>query len=386
MPSSKKTIVFISNKSKLFGAPKILLDIIKYFHSTEKYNIIVVCPAEGPFKTILDRVGIQTLIPDCLRDYYLHISQPSNFFIHILQRIYDNFRLLFYFYRLIRDYSNPILYANTSVVRYIALPKLITRTSLLWHVHEYFENPLKQKFHSVLIGYCTNKIIIHSTILNSRLGLSKRAQAKVFSLRYLLTLDPKSYYLIKSDRPCYDLMFAGRISLEKGVLDLLKAIKSYLKIRDKIKVLIIGLFVEKDKQIILDYVANNKLDKYITFHDFDPEIYQYILNAKAVVLPSHRESFGLILLEAVMLDKPVIATDVGDVLSVVTPGLNGILISPRNIEQLENAISQMLDENVYKRYLAGVKQKKKEILSDKSSYRELEDVVDLLIKKTPNLN
>jgi len=41
---------------------------------------------------------------------------------------------------------------------------------------------------------------------------------------------------------------------------------------------------------------------------------------------------------------------------------------------------------VYKRYLAGVKQKKKEILSDKSSYRELEDVVDLLIKKTPNLN
>jgi len=179
----------------------------------------------------------------------------------------------------------------------------------------------------------------------------------------------------------YDLLFAGRISQEKGVLDLLKAIKNYIQNFDKIKVLIIGSFLEKDREIISNYFTEHKLAQYVTFHDFDPEIEKYILDSKVVILPSHRENVPVILLESLMLEKPVIATDVGNVRVAVTPNLNGILVHPQNIQQLEAAIHQMLDEKKYKQYLAGAKEIKKEILSDKSNYRELEEEIDLLIKE-----
>jgi len=151
MSNTNKTIIFISNESKLFGAPKILLNIINYFHSTRKYTIQVVCPADGPMKSVLDEKGIKTITPACLRNYYSHISQPGHFLIKLILRIYDNLRLLFYFTRFLKKTTNAVIYANTSVVRYIALPALLTKTKLIWHIEEYFENQLKQRFHSFLI-------------------------------------------------------------------------------------------------------------------------------------------------------------------------------------------------------------------------------------------
>jgi glycosyltransferase involved in cell wall biosynthesis len=60
------------------------------------------------------------------------------------------------------------------------------------------------------------------------------------------------------------------------------------------------------------------------------------------VAPSRSESFGLILLEAMMFGKPVVAGDNGGMRSIVTDGGNGYLVAPGNVEALHRAIAALV--------------------------------------------
>lgn len=377
MSNSGKTIIFVSNESKLFGAPKVLLQIIRYFHSLESYNLLVICPTEGPFKSALDQKNIRTLVPDCLRKFYKHVSQPHSWFIQFWLRVWDNVTLFFYFYKLFNCHANPIVYANTSVVRYVALPSKITRARLIWHIHEYFANPIKQWFHSVLIRSCAEKIIVHSPTLVYQLHLPpQQIQSKVIYFRYFSAIEKEILSRVDFGKIEYDLIYAGRISLKKGVLDLLKAIAHLIAKKKKLKAAIVGMFAEEDKPIIINFVVENKLENHVIFPGFVPDVYEYILKSKVVVLPTYRDYFPMILLEALLLERPIISTQVGDIPNIVNQGKNGFLIESGNILQLTEAIDQILDEKEYNRFKAGTKSMKAEILSQSDDYQILRQLID----------
>jgi glycosyltransferase involved in cell wall biosynthesis len=60
-------------------------------------------------------------------------------------------------------------------------------------------------------------------------------------------------------------------------------------------------------------------------------------------LPSRREPFGLVYVEAALAGKPVIACDAGGAPEIVAHGETGLLVSPSNVEQLAGAIFTLLD-------------------------------------------
>ena len=377
MSSSKKTIIFISNEAKLFGAPKVLLHIIKYFHSLKQHNIIVICPEEGLFTNELTAEHIPFIVPENLKKYYRHISQPGNLVLKALKRIYDNLRLFFYFLRLLNSYSNPIVYANTAVVRYIAFPALISRTKLLWHIHEYFDNPLLQRLHAFLIGACANHIIAHSPTLISYYHFSPRLiQNKVIYFRNSAAFDREILSIADSNAFEYDLLFAGRISRQKGALDLLNALVEVTKRKPNLTAILLGSFDEEDRYVIMDFVAQNGLEQHVTFPGFVTDVYRYIVKSRAVVLPTYRENFPMILLEALLLERPVIATKVGNIPNLVIDYENGFLIEPGNIGQLTEAIDRILDEKEYDRLKAGTRLMKLDLLSQSDDYQILRQVIE----------
>lgn len=377
MSSCEKTIIFISNESKLFGAPKVLLQVIKYFYSLKKYQIIVISPEQGLFTDELSAAQIPFIVPTSLNAYYRHIRQPRNFLLKALQRISDNIRLFFYSLRLLNSYSNPIVYANTAVVRYIALPALLSNTKLLWHIHEYFDNPLLQRLHSFLIGSCASHIIAHSPTLISSYHFSERLiQNKVIYFRNSAAVDREILSIVDSNAFEYDLLYAGRISRQKGVLDLLNALVNVIARKLNLKVILLGSFDEDDQQIIMDFVAQNSLAKHVTFPGFVTDVYQYIQKSRVIVLPTYRENFGMILLEALLLERPVIATKVGDIPNLVIDNETGLLIEPGDIRQLTNAIFRILDEREYNRLKAGIRVMKHEILSHTDDYQILKQAID----------
>ena len=376
MSNSEKTIIFVSHESKLLGAPRVLLQIIRYFHATQKYNILVISPEDGPFIDELRKERIPFYMPDCLQKYYRNISQPGNRIIKLAKRISDNWKLFFYFLRLFRKQKNSVIYANTAVVRYIALPAFLLKKKVVWHVHEYSNNPLTLRLHSFLIGNCSAKIIMNSPFLISKMRLPRRHQTKVEFFRYFSIIDYKDHDEIKTFVPDHDLLFAGKISIEKGALDLLQAVHEIVATKINLKVAFTGLFV--DEKIIRDYVKANQLESHIIFYGFVPDINEFILRSKVIVLPSYRDNLPIVLLEAIMLERPVICTDVGDIRSVVTHDKNGLIIQAGNIQSLKDAILHILNGKNYSRFVEGARVRKVELLDEQNDYQKLDQVIGRL--------
>lgn len=65
--------------------------------------------------------------------------------------------------------------------------------------------------------------------------------------------------------------------------------------------------------------------------------------ATVVVLPSLAESFGFVVLEAMSLGKPVVASRTGGIPEIVSDGESGLLIPQKDSEKLAAAISRILD-------------------------------------------
>ncbi len=82
----------------------------------------------------------------------------------------------------------------------------------------------------------------------------------------------------------------------------------------------------------------------VEFHEsVDQEkLMQLYADSDIVVLPSRNEGWGLSLMEAMALQKPVVATRVGGIPELVRDGTDGILVDPGDIRGMASAMSRLL--------------------------------------------
>lgn len=69
------------------------------------------------------------------------------------------------------------------------------------------------------------------------------------------------------------------------------------------------------------------------------------------LLPSLREGFGLVLLEAMSRRVPIIASHVGAIPEVVIDGETGILVQPRGVDELAGAMARLLEDRALRKYM-----------------------------------
>ena len=69
------------------------------------------------------------------------------------------------------------------------------------------------------------------------------------------------------------------------------------------------------------------------------------------LLPSLHEGFGLVLLEAMSRRVPIIASRVGAIPEIVVDGETGILVEPRNVDQLGGAMTRLLNDRALRKYM-----------------------------------
>jgi glycogen synthase len=129
-----------------------------------------------------------------------------------------------------------------------------------------------------------------------------------------------------------EVLFAGRLSPEKGILDLLEAAG------DGMKLTIVGDGPLRDQVPgALGFVPHDELGR---FYD----------RAAIVAVPSHREGFGVVCAEAMAHGRPVVAGAVGGLLDLVVDGHTGLLFPPRDVPALGAALRRLLaDEGLRRR-------------------------------------
>jgi starch synthase len=140
------------------------------------------------------------------------------------------------------------------------------------------------------------------------------------------------------------VLFVGRISRQKGIMHLLDAAAT---IRPGVKiVLIAGTPDTKEVEEELgERVAS--LDNVIWINRMLPRehVIQLYSHASVFACPSVYEPFGIINLEAMACEIPVVASAVGGIPEVVVDGETGFLVPPANPDELASAINRILDSD-----------------------------------------
>lgn len=139
------------------------------------------------------------------------------------------------------------------------------------------------------------------------------------------------------------LLFMGKLESYKGIYDSLKAIKN---IKDELisngwKLLIAG---DGDVHSIKVLIKEYKIEDIVEVLGWiDGNYKREILGkTKVLIMPSYIESFGISCVEAMSYGNAVIVSNIGGLPEIVDNNINGIIISPGDIEALGNAILSLI--------------------------------------------
>lgn len=134
-------------------------------------------------------------------------------------------------------------------------------------------------------------------------------------------------------------LFVGRIARDKGVFDLVEAFSMLAAKRDDIALLVVGPD-EEGVQLKLESAAGRAAEKiFWQGPSFEPE--RFMASADVLVLPSYREGFGLVIVEAGACAIPTIAYRIDGVVDAVIDGSTGVLLDVGDVSQLSASMEAM---------------------------------------------
>jgi glycosyltransferase involved in cell wall biosynthesis len=135
----------------------------------------------------------------------------------------------------------------------------------------------------------------------------------------------------------------ARLDLQKGFEYLLPAVRDLCSTFRGLKVVIVG--EGPDRRAIESMIQHYGLQHDVVLAGQQADMPAVYAAMDLFVLPSLNEGLPMTILEAMASSRPVIATRVGAVPSVIIDGETGLLVAPRDSEGLRNAIARLLSDS-----------------------------------------
>lgn len=139
--------------------------------------------------------------------------------------------------------------------------------------------------------------------------------------------------------------FVGRITKDKGIDELLEA---FLGLQNQAKLLLIGSLEDADK-LNQDFWNCAKHDCNVIIHNAVSDIERYFAALDVLVLPSYREGFGNVVIEAGAMGVPAIVSNIPGPIDIIESEYNGIVVECKNAEALKNALQKIMQEGLLKK-------------------------------------
>jgi glycosyltransferase involved in cell wall biosynthesis len=135
------------------------------------------------------------------------------------------------------------------------------------------------------------------------------------------------------------------ITPRKGHKYFLEAALKILKAeKDKLKFVIVGDGDDLLEQELKQQVKQAGLEKKILFAGLRKNVASVLAGLNVFVLPTLDEALGMAIIEALAMQKPVVATEVGGVPEMIRHMETGILVPPRDSDSLREAITLLLHD------------------------------------------
>jgi phosphatidyl-myo-inositol alpha-mannosyltransferase len=181
-----------------------------------------------------------------------------------------------------------------------------------------------------------------------------------------------------------NILFVGRLENRKGLEYLLKAYRLIKPDCPNCRLIVVGPGTRLRRKYEKNIAESGLPDVVFTGRVDYKELPRFYKTADIFCAPATgHESFGIVLLEAMATGKPVIASDISGYRSVITDGLDGILVPPKQEVPLAQAISSLM-QNKTLRLQIGEKGRRKSLDFgwDKVSRRVMDYYTRILITRT----
>ena len=134
------------------------------------------------------------------------------------------------------------------------------------------------------------------------------------------------------------ILYLGRITKDKGIRELLKAFCELRSVHAGVQLLLVGPVDEGEEE--LAETARAKAG--VRLLGYQPEPARIIAISDVLCLPSYREGFGTVVIEAGAMGVPTVGTRIPGLVDAVLDGETGILVPPRDPVALQGALEFMM--------------------------------------------
>ncbi|MBX0333251.1 glycosyltransferase family 4 protein [Pontibacter sp. HSC-14F20] len=283
----------------------------------------------------------------------------------------QDLRALWQFYRLCKKHKPAIVHSHTPKAGIIGMlgAKL---AGVPVRLHTVAGLPLMEtngKTRKVLEGVekltyaCATKVYPNSTVLNDFIlrsrfcgpekvkvignGSSNGINTAFFSKMQLDAIKLEELKAGLGIKPTnFVFVFIGRLVKDKGIQELVIAFKKLQVQYAEVKLLLVGSFEQDLDPIdtsILQEIENNQAILSVGFqHDVRP----YLGVSHALVFPSYREGFPNVPMQAGCFDLPCIVTDINGCNEIIHHGKNGLIVPPKSMERLYDAMLNLITDKV----------------------------------------
>lgn len=381
-----KRILYLHAGAEMYGADKVLLELIKGLDSKE-FEAHVILPNDGVLVEALRQVGAQVSVLDypILRRKYFNPKGIADYI-----RSYNFYAKQIALYA--REHNIDMVHNNTAAVLEGIYLKRKLKLPLIWHVHEIIVKPKAiSDFINMLMGRYADKIVTVSQAVANHIKQSPFIKDSQVEVIYN-GVDNAVYYPMdaSSIREKFDIAqdalvigMIGRVNAIKGQNDFIEAVEPLLEKNEKaVAFLAGGVFPgeewrleELDNRIASSSVVSQI--QRIDYYDKTSELYNMF---DIFVLPSIKpDSLPTVVLEAMACSKPVVGYNNGGIAEMVVDDKSGCLVKPNRPQELSNAISLLLDSSEKREKFGRVGyQRQKELFSLESYIKNFSEFYDNL--------
>jgi len=144
-------------------------------------------------------------------------------------------------------------------------------------------------------------------------------------------------------------LFVGRIVKDKGINELVRAFKE-LNLENS-RLLLTGNFENDLNPLDKDISEEIKNNKNIIATGYAKDVRPFFALADVFVFPSYREGFPNVVMQAGAMEIPAVVSDINGCNEIITNNENGLIVKPKNTDELITAMKRMYRDKELLKYL-----------------------------------
>lgn len=327
----------------MYGSDRVLLEDVRGLLQAG-WNVTVALPAEGLLAEALRPLGAEVIIcpTPVLRKSIFKPHGAATFFKEAVRGIRHTQRLLS------RIKPAAVLVNTTTIPLWLALPRLSGHRIVL-HVHE-----SERRAPTMLrVGLSLPSALAHRVITNSHFTndsylqfvpwVRSRSQVILNGVPGPEDTTPPRAQL---DRPVR-LLYVGRLSERKGVMVAVEAVEMLQRKGVDVELSLVGAVYEGYEwfeQKLREKVAGLPRPERVKFLGFQDPVWPHYATADIALVPSTlEEPFGNTAVEAVLAERPVIASRIGGLREAAEPYDSAVLVAPGDAGDLARGIERIIE-------------------------------------------